>query len=233
MKKPKVIINGQEIDLKSTDKNSARSALKAILEQSMTNEQPKQGQNLGQNSFDISGGQVSYNGQPIEGLANLPPEVQHKLQNLQQLMPELLSGNPLTIFKNLGKLQQAGSAFLQVHQQASQNQPTMGAQPITTISGGNQPITSSMNNNQNSGGSSHNTRYNSANSGASTTPSFDNVKANEQPFQSTTQNQNSHQTPSIYSSSSGEGFRRIISIGAVILIGYLIYEFVLNGKLPF
>jgi hypothetical protein len=230
MNKPKVIINGQEVDVSQvTDSNGLfdKELIELIhLEQQHNNSQAGQKQ-------QSQPAQIFVNGATIEGLSDLPPEVQQKLQSLQQLMPELLSGNPLTIFKNLGKLQKAGSAFLQISQQANQSQTNLGAQPLTTISTANQPITLSMNNNQNTGGSSHNTQYNSNNSGASTTPSFDNVKLNDQPFRSTTQNHNSYQPPSIYKSSSGDGLRRIIIIGALILIGYLVYEYVLNRQLPF
>lgn len=234
MKKPKVIINGQEFDASEvTDSNGLLDKEMIELIQLEQQHNSKSGQ-----KHQPQSAQILFNGQTIQGLSDLPPEVQQKLQNLQQLMPELLSGNPLDIFKNLGKLQKAGSAFLQVQNQV--NQHMMGgqaansanSQPATIISTINQPTSSLMNNNQ-SGGSSEKTKYNSSNSGASTTTSFDSAQPNAQPFRSTSYNSGTHHAPSIYKGSSGDGWRKIILIGALALIGYLVYEYVLNRQLPF
>ncbi|MGL5830777.1 MAG: hypothetical protein ACRCZE_01365 [Candidatus Altimarinota bacterium] len=231
MKKPKVIINGQEFDASEvTDSNGLLDKEMIELIQLEQQHNSKSGQKQPQIA------QISFSG--IEGLSDLPPEVQQKLQNLQQLMPELLSGNPLDIFKNLGKLQKAGSAFLQVQNQINQHmmegQSTNSAnnQPATIISAINQPTSSLMNNNQ-SGGSSEKTKYNSSNSSASTTTSFDSAQPNAQPFRSTSYNSGTYHPPSIYKGSSGDGWRKIILIGALVLIGYLVYEYVFNRQLPF
>lgn len=221
----KVIINGQEIDLSQISSGNGLNwqNIGALINQAQNN-QPANG-----NTSNV---------QIIDGLSDLPPEIQQKIQSLQQLVPELLSGNPLDILKNLGKLQKAGSAFLQVQNQVNQHMidgqavTSANSQPATIISSINQTAPSIMTNNQ-SGGSSEKTKYNSSNSGASTTTSFDSAQPNAQPFRSTSYNSGTYHPPSIYKGSSGDGWRKIILIGALALIGYLVYEYVLNRQLPF
>jgi hypothetical protein len=221
----KVIINGQEVD--ASQVMNGDGVLDPELVELIQLEQ-QHNQEIGQKNAPIK--HFSINGQTIEGFSDLPPEVQQKLQNLQQIMPELLSGNPLEIFKNLGKLQKAGSAFLQL-QNSDQLKSLINGQfknspqqPSSTIS---------INPSQASTNSSPQTQQASLNAGISTTSAFDSKKPAEQPFRPTsTANHSSSYNP-IYQSSKGDSWRKLIIFGVVIFLGYLAYEYFVNGKLPF